>query len=65
VSMPATTQGDRGPLQAAPPQGREGIRTVLLTCGPVSGLVYLGWPEPAGLPWTAAVAPECHSRAVI
>src|SRR5512132_4193919 len=50
VSMPATTQGDRGPLQAVQPKGREeGVRKVLLVCGSLSGLVYLGSHEPAAL----------------
>jgi hypothetical protein len=52
VSMPATTQGDSGSLQAVQPKGRqEGLRKVLLVCGSLSGLVYLGSHEPAALQW--------------
>jgi hypothetical protein len=52
VSMPATTQGDSGPLQAVQPKGREeGVRKVLLVCGSLSGLVYLGSHGSAALQW--------------
>ena len=50
--MPATTQGDSGPLRAVQPKGRqEGVRKVLLACGSPSGPVYLGSHEPAALQW--------------
>lgn len=55
--MPATTRGDSGPLQAVQRKGREeGVPKVLLACGSLSGLVYLGSHEPAVLPW------DGHSR---
>ena len=55
--MPATTRGDSGPLQAVQPKGREEwVPKVLLACGSLSGLVYLGLYEPEVLPW------DGHSR---
>ena len=49
--MPTTAHGGRTP---APPEStttQDWLGTVLLACGPLSALVYIGWHELAALQW--------------
>jgi Protein of unknown function (DUF998) len=49
--MPTTSQSSQGSLQAKSTGRGEGLRKVLLACGALSGLVYVGWHELAALQW--------------
>jgi hypothetical protein len=50
--MSTTIHGAPGPTLAAPTsKTRERIRKILLACGPLSAVAYIGWHELAALRW--------------
>jgi hypothetical protein len=51
-----TTHGARKLPQPAPSEASDWLRKVLIACGPLSALVYIGWHELAALQW------ESYSR---
>jgi hypothetical protein len=51
VTMSTTTHGARTPPRPAPSKTRDWLQKVLLVCGPLSALVYIGWHEIAALQW--------------
>ncbi|HET9561343.1 MAG TPA: DUF998 domain-containing protein [Propionibacteriaceae bacterium] len=51
VTMSITTNGARTPPSPAPSKTSDWLRKVLLVCGPLSALVYIGWHELAALQW--------------
>jgi hypothetical protein len=52
VAMSATIHGAPTlPLATPTSKTRERVRKILLACGPLSALVYIGWRELAALQW--------------
>jgi hypothetical protein len=52
VTMSTTIHEAPGPPLAAPTsKARERVRKILLACGPLSALTYIGWRELAALRW--------------
>jgi hypothetical protein len=52
VTMSTTIQRVPGSMEAAPTgKARERVRKILLACGPLSVLTYIGWREFAALQW--------------
>ena len=49
--MSTTARGARTPLRPAPNRTGDWPRGVLLACGPLSALVYVGWHALAALQW--------------
>jgi len=49
--MSTTTQGGGAVSHPAPTAARDRLRKVLLACGPLSALVYIGWHELAAVQW--------------
>jgi hypothetical protein len=50
--MSTTVRRASSPTVAAPPsKARERLRKILLACGPLSALSYIGWRELAALRW--------------
>lgn len=50
--MSTTVRGASSPAAAAPTsRARERVRKILLACGPLSALSYIGWRELAALRW--------------
>lgn len=49
--MSTTTSGVRTLPGPGPTKGRGWLQTVLLACGPLSALVYVGWHELAAMQW--------------
>ena len=52
VTMSTTIQRVPDSMEAAPTsKARERVRKILLACGPLSVLTYIGWREFAALQW--------------
>jgi hypothetical protein len=49
--MSTTTQGGGAVSHPAPTAARDRLRIVMLACGPLSALVYIGWHELAAVQW--------------
>jgi hypothetical protein len=49
VTMSTTTHGARTLPRPAPSKASDWLRKVLIACGPLSALVYIGWDDLAAL----------------
>jgi hypothetical protein len=66
VTMSTTINGAPGPTLATPTsKTRERVRKILLACGPLSALAYIGWHELAALRWEATAESRTLSASCI